>query len=112
MTASQMYIVIGIFLFMIVSFTLNKWPFGLTTMTCCALLVLTGIYPITKAFSGFAMKNLVLIAGMYVVVDAFGRTSLLTKIREKVTKLQSTSTFVLLLILMVRWIRFLTYLRS
>ena len=110
MAASQMYIVIGIFLFMIVSFTLNKWPFGLTTMTCCALLVLTGIYPITKAFSGFAMKNLVLIAGMYVVVDAFGRTSLLTKIRERVLKLQSTSTFILLLILMVLTMLFAQFL--
>ena len=110
MAASQMYIVIGIFLFMIVSFTLNKWPFGLTTMTCCAALVLTGIYPISKAFGGFAMKNLVLIAGMYVVVDAFGRTSLLTKIRERVLKLQSTSTFVLLLILMVLTMLFAQFL--
>ncbi len=101
MEATQMYIVIGIFLFMIVSFTLNKWPFGLTTMTCCALLVLTGVYPISTAFGGFAMKNLVLIAGMYVIVDAFGRTSLLTAIRERVVKVQNASTFAVLLILMV-----------
>ena len=101
MEPTQMYTVIGIFLFMIVSFTLNKWPFGLTTMTCCALLALTGIYPISKAFGGFGMKNLVLIAGMYVIVDAFGRTSLLTAIRKKVVKMQSKSTFAVLLILML-----------
>lgn len=80
----ELYIVIGIFLFMIVSFCLNKWPFGLTTMTCCILLVVTGIMPIEEAFSGFAMKNFVLIAGMYVLCDAFSKTSLLASIRNKV----------------------------
>ena len=68
---------------MIASFCLNKWPFGLTTMTCCILLVITGIMPIEKAFSGFAMKNFILIAGMYIICDAFGKTSLLTAIRKQ-----------------------------
>ena len=52
---------------MIASFCLNKWPFGLTTMTCCILLVITRIMPIEKAFSGIAKKNFILIAGMYII---------------------------------------------
>lgn len=46
----ELYIVVGLFVFMIASFCLNKWPFGLTTMTCCILLVITGIMPIEKPF--------------------------------------------------------------
>lgn len=97
----ELYIVVGLFIFMIISFCLNKWPFGLTTMTCCILLVLTGVMPIEKAFAGFAMKNFILIAGMYVICDAFGKTSLLTKIRGRVMKMQGGSNSVLLLMLLM-----------
>lgn len=97
----ELYIVVGLFIFMIASFCLNKWPFGLTTMTCCIVLVLTGIMPIEKAFAGFAMKNFILIAGMYVICDAFGKTSLLTKIRGRVMKLQGGNNSVLLLMLLM-----------
>ena len=97
----ELYIVIAIFLFMIVGFCLNKWPFGLTTMTCCILLVVTGIMPIEDAFSGFAMKNFVLIAGMYVLCDAFGKTSLLASIRDKVLSMQGGRNNILLLLLLM-----------
>ena len=97
----ELYIVIGIFLFMIVSFCLNEWPFGLTTMTCCILLVVTGIMPIEEAFSGFAMKNFVLIAGMYVLCDAFSKTSLLASIRNKVLSMQGGKNNILLLLLLM-----------
>ena len=85
----ELYIVVGLFIFMIIGFCLGKWPFGLTTMTCCILLVLTGVMTIEEAFSGFAMKNFILIAGMYVLTDAFGKTSLLLSIRKQVLKMEA-----------------------
>lgn len=48
----ELYIVLAIMAFMIVGFVWNKWPFGLTAMTCCVLLALTNVYPIDKAFAG------------------------------------------------------------
>ena len=39
----ELYIVLAIMAFMIVGFVLNKWPFGLTAMTCCVLLAVTGV---------------------------------------------------------------------
>ena len=96
----ELYIVVGLFVFMIVSFCLGKWPFGLTTMTCCIMLVLTGVMPIEEAFSGFAMKNFIMVAGMYVVCDAFGKTKLLTAIRQTVMKFEGKSTTGLLLVLL------------
>ena len=96
----EMYIVIALFAFMIISFCIGKWPFGLTAMSCCILLVLTGVMTIEEAFSGFAMKNFVLVAGMYVLCDAFGKTRLLTAIRQRVMQLEKKSNVILLLILM------------
>ena len=53
----ELYIVLAIMAFMIVGFLLNKWPFGLTTMTCCVLLALTGVFTIPEAFAGFCNKT-------------------------------------------------------
>lgn len=97
----QMYIVLGIMVFMIVSLILNKWPYGLTAMICCILLALTGIMDVENAFSGLSMKNTILIAGMYVISDAFGRTSMISNFRKRMMTMQSgKSDFLLIAILM------------
>ena len=38
----QLYIVLAITAFMIISFVVGKIPYGVTTMTCCALLCPAG----------------------------------------------------------------------
>ena len=38
----QMYIVLGLLVFMIAMFFTHKVPYGVTTMTCCVMLALTG----------------------------------------------------------------------
>ena len=108
----EMYSVIALFAFMIISFCIGKWPFGLTAMTCCILLVLTGVMTIEEAFSGFAMKNFILVAGMYVLCDAFGKTKLLTAIRQRVMQLEKKSNVILLLILMFLIMIFAQFLPS
>lgn len=108
----EMYIVIALFAFMIISFCIGKWPFGLTAMSCCILLVLTGVMTVEEAFSGFAMKNFVLVAGMYVLCDAFGKTRLLTAIRQRVMQLEKKSNIILLLILMFLIMIFAQFLPS
>lgn len=92
----QMYIVMAITLFMIISFVLNKVPYGVTTMTCCALLVLTGYYDVSQAFSGLANKTTILIAGMFSLAYAFGKTGLINKIRHKMVMLKGKSGLILI----------------
>ena len=53
----EVYIVIGIMAFMIIGFILNKWPFGLTTMICCTLLALTGIFKPSKHLQDFPART-------------------------------------------------------
>lgn len=94
----ELYIVLAITAFMIFGFLLNKWPFGLTTMTCCMLLFLTGIFDLPTAFSGLNNKNVLLVSGMFVMSNAFGRTSILTRIRSKVAVLEGKRGIWLLLL--------------
>lgn len=76
----EMYIVLGITLFMMVMFVWHKVPFGVTTMTCCLLLAMFGIVDIQTAFSGFGNKIVVLIAPMLALSAVLTKTSLVMKI--------------------------------
>ena len=58
----QMYIVLALLVFMIFMFFTNKVPYGVTTMTCCVVLALTGVFDIPTAFSGLANKTTILVA--------------------------------------------------
>lgn len=92
----ELYIVLAIMAFMIFGFVLNKWPFGLTAMTCCILLAVTQVFSTTQAFSGLSNKNIVLIAPMFVLSAAFGKTSVLHRIQDKMVTLKGKNGFALL----------------
>ena len=87
----QMYIVLGLLVFMIIMFFINKVPYGVTTMTCCAVLALTGIFDIPTAFSGLANRTTILVACMFTIAYAFGKTSLINKIRAGMEKIKEKS---------------------
>ena len=87
----QMYIVLGLLVFMIFMFFTHKVPYGVTTMTCCVLLALTGVFNISEAFSGLANKTTILIASMFTIAYAFGKTSLVNKIRASMEKIKGKS---------------------
>lgn len=93
----QTYIVLGLLIFMIVMFMINKVPYGITTMTCCVLLALTGVFDIKDAFSGLANKTTILIASMFTVAYAFGKTSLIGKVRDFMEKIKEKNGFVFIL---------------
>lgn len=86
---SQTYIVLAIMIFMAVMFVINKVKFGIVSMTCCVLLVVTGVMDIQTAFSGFANKTIILIAPMLALSQALTKTSLVPKIRVFLNEQQS-----------------------
>lgn len=93
----ELYIVLAIMVFMIIGFLLNKWPFGVTTMTCCVLLAVTKVFTISEAFSGFSNKTLIMLAGMFALVAAFQKTSLIDKIQASMIRLKNKSGMALLI---------------
>lgn len=76
----EMYIVLGVTLFMMVMFIWNKVPFGVITMTCCLILAATGIVDVQTAFSGFSNKIVILIAPMLALSGILSRTSMVHKV--------------------------------
>lgn len=78
----ELYVVLAVTLFMMVMFVWHKVPFGVTTMTCCVVFVITGVMDIQTAFSGFSNKIIVLIAPMMVMGAVLTRTSLVGRIRD------------------------------
>lgn len=92
----QMYLVLGLLIFMIVMFFTHKVPYGVTTMTCCVVLALTGVFQIQEAFSGLANKTTILIACMFTIAYAFGKTSLINKIRASMEKIKGKAESLLL----------------
>ena len=59
------YIVIGVMILMIVAFVMNKWPFGLITMSCCIILGVTGVLDASGTFAGFCNPFVVMLAGSF-----------------------------------------------
>jgi len=108
----NMYVVLAIFAFMIIGFIIGKWSYGLTAMTCMVLLAVTRQVPIEVAFSGFAMKNFVLVAGIYLVSAAFGKTSFINKIQRYFAKLQGGKSSVFLVSVLILLTSFLAQFMS
>lgn len=97
----EMYIVLAVTLFMMVMFILGKIPYGVITMTCCAILALTGVMEPAEAFSGLSNSTTLLIAGMLALASAFGKTSAVARVRSLLAKAKAKNGFVFLLSLYI-----------
>ena len=94
---SDMQIVLAVALFMMVMFVWHKWPFGVTTMTCCVILAATGVIKLSTAFSGFGNKIVVLIAPMLAISVALSKTSLVGKVGSMLQTLKGKQGIILVL---------------
>ena len=97
----DMYIVLGITIFLMIMFVVGKMPYGVITMTCCAILALTGVMSPAEAFSGLSNPTTLLIAGMLALATAFGKTSAVARVRGMLTKVKEKNGFAFLLALYV-----------
>ena len=97
----DMYIVLAITLFMMVMFIVGKVPYGVITMTCCALLAVIGVMSPTEAFSGLSNSTTLLIAGMLALATAFGKTSAVARVRSLLAKAKEKNGFIFLLSLYI-----------
>lgn len=95
----QIYIVLGVTLFMMVMFVWQKFPFGVTTMTCVVMLALTGVIDVETAFGGFGDEIIILVAPMMVLGAMLGKTSLVSRIRFSLHKMQGKQGSLLVMVL-------------
>ena len=94
----NLIITLVVMVFMMVSFVIQKWSYGLTAMTCIIALALTGVVDVKTAFSGFSNTTTILIATMMVIAGAIGKTSLIQRVRSAMAKAQGKSAILLILL--------------
>ena len=96
---SQMIIVLCILAFTIVMMIAHFVPYGVTAMTACALLALTGVFDISTAFSGLCNSTTIIAATMYVIASAIAKTNFMQRIGEKLQVVKEKGDWAVMLVL-------------
>ena len=97
----HLVITLAVLVFMIASFLIRKYSYGLTAMTCVLLLVLTGVIDVKTAYSGFSHTTTILVATMMVVAGAIGKTNIVYHIREKMAVMQGKNGLILVVMISI-----------
>ena len=84
---TQLIITLLIMAFMIFMFVWQKFPMGVTTMTCCYCWPYLGYLVLRRHFSGFTNQSIILVAPMMALSSAITKTSIVPTIRKKVNDL-------------------------
>lgn len=95
----NLIITLAVMVFMMVSFVIQKWSYGLTAMVSIIVLAATGVIDVATAFSGFSNTTTIMIATMMVIAGTLGRTSLIQSIRRAMAKAQGKSGVLLILLI-------------
>ena len=101
MLSFKLIVTLAVVVFMTVSLVVHKVPYGITGMTCVAILALAGVLDAKSAFSGFSNTTVILVATMMVIAGALGKTSIVGRVRKLIGKAQGKKGIVLILILSV-----------
>jgi len=105
----QLYITLAILAFMIVMFLMQKFPMGVITMTCCALLAAFKILTPGEAFGGFTNNSIILVAPMMALSAAITKTSIVPRIRRMVDDLGNKTGMALVIFFFIVTIAFVQF---
>ncbi len=94
---SSTAIILIVTFLMCVMFLIGKYPYGIIAMSACTLLCITGVLDIGSAFAGLCNKTVIMIASMYALSCALGKTSLIRKIKGSVALLNGKKDMLLVL---------------
>ena len=98
---SQITITLLFLLFAIVMFMWEKIPLGLTSMSVCVGLVVTGVLEWQTAFAGFIDSNVILFVAMFIVGGALFETGMANKIGGIVTHFAKTERQLIVAIMVI-----------
>lgn len=98
---STMMITLAVTLVMAVLFLWGKFPFGLVTMSCMVVLVLSGVLTLSEGFAGLVSQTVILIAAMLAMAGALRKTDLPYKLQGLMGILNGKNNVALLLVMLV-----------
>jgi len=87
----HMWLSIGLFVLTAIAMFTNKRSMGTISMISMLLFIFTGCLPAKTALAGFGNSAVVIFGSMYVIAEAFGRTTLPRKIANLVNKISKGS---------------------
>lgn len=97
--SAQVIVVLCLLVFMVIGLLTHFLPYGVVSMICCVVLVLTGVNDITTAFSGLSSGTTIMVACMIVVASVLGKTRPIGRLRKVLNRLQGKKGVLLLLLL-------------
>ena len=88
---AHMIITLGVFLFMIVSFSLHKLPMALTSILGMLILVVTGCVDSKTALGNMGSNTVITMISMFIIAAGLGRTQMVEKISKLVYRVSKGS---------------------
>ena len=88
---AQMIITLGVFLFMIVSFSLHRLPMALTSIIGMLILVVTGCVDSKTALGNMGSTTVITMISMFVVAAGLSRTQMVEKLARLVYRVSRGS---------------------
>lgn len=87
----QMTITLLVFLFMVISFSLNKIPMALTSMIGMLVLVITGCVESSTALGNIGSNTVITMISMFIIAAGLNRTQMINKLSKVVHKVSKGS---------------------
>ena len=88
---ARMIITLGVFLFMIVSFSLHRLPMALTSILGMLILVVTGCVDSKTALGNMGSSTVITMISMFIVAAGLSRTQMVEKLSKLVYKVSKGS---------------------
>lgn len=93
----QLMTTLIVLLFLIYALVTKIVPFGVSAMLSCVILVMIGVVPLKTGFSGLSSTTTIMVAGMIVVAQQLGKTSLVNNIKLRLNNLKGKSSYAILI---------------
>ena len=88
---ARMIVTLVVFLFMIVSFSLHKFPMALTAILGMLALVVTGCVEPKTALSNIGSSTVITMISMFIIAAGLGRTQMVEKLSKLVYRVSKGS---------------------
>ena len=93
---TTMAITLAVTAVMAVLFLWGKFPFGLVTMSCSLVLVLTGVSTLSEGLTGLTNTSVILVASMFAMTAALQKTDVPYYMTKLIGKLEGKSDYLLM----------------
>lgn len=90
-----------VLLLLFIGLMTNVFPFGVSAMLACVVLILSGVADPETAFTGLSSNTTIIVATMLVVAQSLGKTSIINRLKSFLTKLEGKSSLAVLIPLII-----------